>query len=147
MVARILQIAATDGAMYSRAVGDVVSGGEPNWPLKYKNMGIDHLVTGSWPIVKQGPPMLLKSFAKDLHGVDIINNLSTHPVWFRNRKKTILIGSAHELQHIQFPELTPLVDQSLSAKIWRQTITAPASNACLARIMLVLLPSSRGRAC
>jgi len=126
MRAKIFQVAAAGGAMYSHATVDVLSRGKSyEFPLKYKGLEIDYMVTGFWPIVKHGPPLILKMLFKDMSKYRILHNLSTSPFWPRNRKNIILITTAHELQEIQFPELTKVVMTSFKSWLWRHTITIP----------------------
>ncbi len=61
----------------------------------------------------------------DLGKYDIVHNLSQHPLFPRKRNKITLVTTAHELQEIQFPELTPLLTTGIKSKMWRRTITMP----------------------
>jgi glycosyltransferase involved in cell wall biosynthesis len=89
------------------------------------DMRVDYHHFGNKILYGGGMQLVVKMALEDLSKYKIVHNLTTNPVFLRNRNKIIVMTTAQELQEIQFPELTPLVIDSFKSQIWRQTITIP----------------------
>lgn len=89
------------------------------------DMKIDYYHVGRKMSRGGGIEMIIQMALKDLTNYKIIHNFTQNPVFLRNRDKVTLMTTTHELQEIQFPELTAIAATSFKSQLWRHTITIP----------------------
>jgi glycosyltransferase involved in cell wall biosynthesis len=101
-----------------------------NRSLIPKSMQIDYIDVPTSRAFGSALPLALQTSFKAFDGYDIVHNLSTYPFYPRGRKNFILVTTAHEMQPVLHPELTPVRLRSFSDRLWEELISKPGLN-CL----------------